>query len=143
MCQREKIAIIGAGKFQNPLILRAKELGYETHVFAWRCGDIGEKTADYFYPISIVEKEKILGIFRVIEPVAVVSIASDLAVQTVNYLARQLGLNCNCKESDIITTNKYYMRRALKERGIETPNFIRVGEEYEICEVEKCGCRLL
>ena len=55
-----KIVIIGANDFQNPLILKAKELGYETHVFAWKDGSIGEKTADYFYPISIVEKDKIL-----------------------------------------------------------------------------------
>ena len=40
---KEKIAIIGASEFQNPLILRAKEKGYETHVFAWEAGDIGEK----------------------------------------------------------------------------------------------------
>ena len=49
----DKIVIIGANSFQNPLILKAKEMGYETHVFAWQSGDIGEKTADYFYPISI------------------------------------------------------------------------------------------
>ena len=56
----EKVVIIGANSFQNPLILKAKQMGYETHVFAWKSGDIGEKTADYFYPISITEKEKIL-----------------------------------------------------------------------------------
>ena len=53
----DKIVIIGANSFQNPLILKAKEMGYETHVFAWKSGDIGEKTADYFYPISITEKD--------------------------------------------------------------------------------------
>ena len=53
---KENLVIIGANDFQNQLILRAKELGYTTHVFAWQCGDIGERTADFFYPISIVEK---------------------------------------------------------------------------------------
>ena len=51
---KKKVVIIGANDFQNPLILKAKELGYETHVFAWKDGSIGEKTADFFYPISIV-----------------------------------------------------------------------------------------
>ena len=32
----KKIAIIGANDFQNQLILKAKSLGYETHVFAWK-----------------------------------------------------------------------------------------------------------
>lgn len=29
-------------------------------MFAWAAGDVGEKSADYFYPISIVEKDEIL-----------------------------------------------------------------------------------
>lgn len=54
MENKKKIVIIGANSFQNPLILKAKALGYETHVFAWQDGSIGERTADHFYPISIV-----------------------------------------------------------------------------------------
>ena len=53
----KKIAIIGASYLQEPLISKAKEMGIETHVFAWQVGDVGEKISDYFYPISIVEKE--------------------------------------------------------------------------------------
>ena len=56
----KKIVIIGANDFQNQLILKAKEMGFETHVFAWQDGSIGEKTADYFYPISLVETDAIL-----------------------------------------------------------------------------------
>ena len=57
---KQKIAIIGTNEQQNPLILRAKEMGFETHVFAWQTGgEIGEKTADFFYPISITEKDEI------------------------------------------------------------------------------------
>ena len=91
----KKIVIIGANSFQNPLILKAKEMGYETHVFAWKDGSIGERTADYFYPISIVEKEAILEECRRIQPDAVATIASDLANITVQYLAEQLGLPHN------------------------------------------------
>ena len=57
---RNKLAIIGASEIQNPLILKAREMGIETHVFAWEAGDVGETTADYFYPISIIEKDEIL-----------------------------------------------------------------------------------
>ena len=31
----KKIVIIGANDFQKPLIQKAGEMGYETHVFAW------------------------------------------------------------------------------------------------------------
>ena len=39
---------------------KANQMGLETHVFAWAAGDVGEKSADYFYPISIIEKDEIL-----------------------------------------------------------------------------------
>ena len=129
----KKIVIIGANSFQNPLILKAKEMGYETHVFAWQDGSIGERTADYFYPISIIEKEEILEKCKEIEPEAVVTIASDLANITVQYLAEKLGMPCNSAESIYISTNKYAMREALKKYGIPTPGFVKVvdGDDYE------------
>ncbi len=128
----KKILIIGAGEFQNPLILKAKEMGYETHVFAWESGDIGEKTADYFYPISIVEKEKILEEGKRIQPDAVVSIGSDLATITVNYVARGLGLIANPQKNDYCSTNKYLMRKAMKEAGVATPKFICVDDTDDL-----------
>ncbi len=124
----KKIAIIGANSFQNRLILKAKEMGYETHVFAWECGDIGEKTADFFYPISIVEKEQILEKCREIMPDGVASIASDLAVITVNYVAEKLGLTCNNYNDSIICTNKYEMRKAFCDGGVPVPKFLKVSE---------------
>ncbi|MGN0291449.1 MAG: acetyl-CoA carboxylase biotin carboxylase subunit family protein [Lachnospiraceae bacterium] len=122
----EKVVIIGANSFQNPLILKAKEMGYETHVFAWASGDIGEKTADVFYPISITEKEQILEICRKIKPAAVVSIGSDLAMLAVNYVAEKLGLPCNDEICVRNTTNKAAMRQCFLEHGIPVPKFAKV-----------------
>ena len=91
----DKLVIIGAGEFQLPLIKKAKEMGYETHVFAWAEGAVGKDFADYFYPISITEKEIILEQCKQINPQGIVSIGSDLAVLTVNYVARSLHLPTN------------------------------------------------
>ena len=125
----KKIVIIGANDFQNQLILKAKEMGHETHVFAWKEGAVGEKTADYFYPISITEKEEILNKCRNINPDGIVSIASDLAVDTVTYVASNLGLVCNSVDSVLCCTNKYEMRRKLKNSGIPTPGFMVVNSK--------------
>lgn len=122
----KKIVIIGANMFQNKLIVHAKQLGFETHVFAWECGDPGEKSADFFYPISIKEKELILEQCKKINPVAICSIGSDLAVLTVNYIARKLGLNGNSELCDHLATNKFEMREAFKCFGIYTPKHIKV-----------------
>ena len=51
-----KLGIIGASYLQVPLIEKAKEMGLETHAFAWAAGDPGETLADHFYPISIDRK---------------------------------------------------------------------------------------
>lgn len=128
----KKIVIIGANSFQNPLILKAKEMGYETHVFAWKDGSVGERTADYFYPISIVEKEEILEYCKKIQPDAVVTIASDLANITVQYVAERLGLPCNTAESIRISTNKYAMREAFSQNGIPVPKYACVTTESDI-----------
>lgn len=130
--KKPAIAVIGANEFQNRLILKAKELGYETHAFAWRENAEGEKTADRFYAISIDEKEKILEACRRIRPAAVLSIASDLAVPTVAYVARHLGLISNSEASALVSTNKYEMRLRFQRSGIATPRFIGVSS-YEEC----------
>lgn len=132
----KKIVIIGANDFQNPLILKAKEMGFETHVFAWKDGSIGERTADYFYPISIVEKEKILEKCKEIKPEAVVTIASDLAGITVNYLAQNLGLPCNSQRNILISTNKFEMRKALSEAGVATPEFHMVDTQTDLDNIK-------
>ena len=133
----KKVVIIGANEFQNPLILKAKEMGYETHVFAWKDGAVGEKTADYFYPISIVEKEEILEKCKEIKPNAVASIGSDLAGITVNYLARNLGLPCNSERNIRISTNKYEMRKAFMEAGVPTPEFHIIDSGTDLEQIKK------
>lgn len=133
----KKIVIIGANDFQNPLILKAKEMGFETHVFAWQDGSIGERTADFFYPISIVEKEQILEECRKIKPDAVVTIASDLAGITVNYLARNLGLPANSERNILISTNKFEMRKAFAKAGVLTPEFYVVDEQTDLKKIKE------
>lgn len=128
----KKIAIIGANDFQNQLILKAKELGYETHVFAWEDGAVGKETADFFYPISIVEKDAILEKCREIKPDGVCSIASDLASITVNYVSENLGLSCNPMNIVEQCTNKYAMRGALMRGGVKVPKFAKVSPEDEV-----------
>ena len=102
----DKVAIIGASYLQLPLIAKAKEMGYETHVFAWEANDVGEKEADFFHPISIVEKEKILEVCKEIGISGICSIASDLAVLTVNYVANHMGLPGNSLESSYLSSGQ-------------------------------------
>lgn len=140
---KQKVIIIGANDFQNPLILKAKEHGYETHVFAWKNNEIGEKTADYFYDISINEKEQILEKCKEIKPCAVCSIASDLAVTTVNYVAHNLGLVSNNPKYSKICTNKYKMRQALEKGNINVPKYLKTGKNLQLSKIAEFNYPLI
>lgn len=123
-----KLAVIGANDFQNQLILKAKKRGIETHVFAWEDGAVGKKNADFFYPISITEKDEILKKCQEIGINGICSIASDLASITVNYVAEKIGLPGNGIESSLIATNKYLMRKAFETNGDPSPKNYRSDE---------------
>lgn len=131
-----KLAIIGASYLQEPLIQKAIDMGIETHVFAWQCGDVGEELADYFYPISIVEKDRILDKCREIAIDGICTIASDLAVITVNYVANAMGLIANSMECTEVSTNKNLMRKCFEKNGDPSPRSIMVENADEITEMQ-------
>lgn len=123
---RQNLAIIGASYLQLPLIEKAKEMGYTTHVFAWAADDVGETAADFFYPISIVETDAIAEKCREIGVCGICSIASDLAAITVNTVANALGLPGNSPEATRKSTNKYAMRKAFAQAGDASPKSILI-----------------
>lgn len=131
----KKLAIIGASYLQKPLIEKAKGMGIETHVFAWAANDVGEAIADFFYPISIVEKDAILEKCREIGIDGICSIASDLATITVNYVASEMGLTGNSMESTKMSTNKHSMRLCFEKNRDASPRSLLVQSvddlEYE------------
>ena len=129
----QKLAIIGASILQRPLVEKAKNMKIETHVFAWTEGCAIIDIADYFYPISVTNKEEILKYCRDIGIDGVVSIASDISMPTVNFVAHGLKLVGNSIETSEVTTNKYLMRQLLIKAGIPCPKF----KEYSIPNFDK------
>lgn len=133
---KKNLAIIGTSYLQLPLIEKAKEMGYTTHVFAWKANDVGEVAADYFYPISIVEKEQIAEKCKEIGICGVCSIASDLAAITVNFVADKLGLPGNSMDCTAKSTNKHLMRRCFEENGDPCPRSILVDGDIDLTTLD-------
>lgn len=131
----KKLAIIGASYLQLPLVMKAKELGLRTFCFAWEDGAICKDYVDIFYPISILEKDEILEVCRSLRIDGIVTIASDTAVTTVNYVAENLNLISNPYEFSDITTNKYLMRESFKINNIPSPQFLRYTEGESIIDI--------
>ena len=119
----KKLAIIGASYLQQPLVEKAREMGLYTICFAWEDGAVCKELCDKFYPISIVDKDAILEVCREEGIDAVTTIASDVAVLTVNYVAEQMGLIGNPDKYSQTATNKYLMRQCFMENGVPSPKF--------------------
>lgn len=134
--ENKNIAIIGASYLQLPLIQKAKEMGYITHVFAWKANDVGEKEADYFYPISIVEKEEILKVCIEKKVCGICSIASDLANITVNYVAEKMNLKGNGINATTKSTNKHIMRETFEKNGNPSPKSILVDDNTDLTKLD-------
>jgi biotin carboxylase len=131
-----KLAIIGASYLQLPVYLKAHELGFETIGFAWLKDAVAKDYCYKFYPISILEKELILEVCQREKINGILSIASDSAVPTVNYVASKLGLTGNSNDSGLYSTNKYFMRERIKAAGLNCPRFILI-ERYSDIEAKK------
>ena len=131
----KKLAIIGASYLQVPLIEKAKSMNIETHVFAWEVGDVGEKIADFFYPISIIDKDIILEKCREICVDGICTIASDLAVITVNYVADRLGLIGNSLDATRYSTNKNSMRKQFELNGDPSPKSLLVYSPNDLKDI--------
>ena len=123
MSFKKKLAIIGASYLQQPLVEKAREMGLETICFAWEDGAVCKDICDKFYPISIVDKEAILKVCQDERIDAVTTIASDVAVLTVNYVAEQMGLVGNPDKYSQIATNKYLMRQCFMDNNVPSPKF--------------------
>ena len=129
-----KLAIIGASYLQLPIVKKAKEMGIETHCFAWEEGAVCKDVADYFYPIDVKDKEQILEVCQHLGINGITTIAADLPVSTINYVASKMGLIANPVEYSETTTNKYKMRRCFLENSVPSPKFSLVREDgyYDI-----------
>lgn len=128
-----KLAILGASYLQLPLVFKAKQMGIETHCFAWDnelaiCKDV----ADYFYDISVLEKEKILDECIKIGINGITTIATDICIPTISFVAESMGLVCNSYKSSIYSTNKALMRSKFAEYDVPSPKYIKYSQNSSL-----------
>lgn len=111
----KKIAILGASEPHLPLFLKAKELGLITYCFAWDKGAYCKEYADYFFDISIIEKEKIAAICESEGIDGIISNALEPAVLTMAFVSQKLHFNGISYATALRARNKFLMRQRIKE----------------------------
>ena len=120
-----KILILGAGTWQTPYIIKAKELGLQTYVTDWSNDPEGKQYAHSFAQIDLKDKEQTLAYARKNDIEAVFT-AADIGVPTAAYVAEELSLPYHSQSLAKEATNKYFMRKKAKDIGLSVPRFVLV-----------------
>lgn len=133
---KEKIAVIGANEPLIPFYRQAKNLGYQIIGIAIEEGAVCKKYCDRFYPVSFVDKDKVLEICRKEIIDGILSFSLESALPTVVYVAQSMGLFSNSLESIKLTQSKYTQRQALENAGIPVPQYFLVENEDDLKKVQ-------
>ena len=130
---KKKLAIICASQWQIPMVTKAKDMGIETHCFAWdkEHYSVCKSFADYYHPISILDKERILEVCKEINIDGITTISDPYAPPTVAFVAENMGLIGNKYDDIMITRNKYKARQSLLKNGVNSPRFV-VAQEGQV-----------
>lgn len=127
-----KLAILGASYLQLPLVQKAKKDNIEVHCFAWDDGKaICKYEANFFYDISVLEKELILEKCKEIGIDGILTIATDICIPVIAYIAKELNLIGNSNETALLTTNKGLMRACFEEHNIPSPKYHIIKTEND------------
>ena len=130
----KKIMVIAGGDWQIELIKKAKKMGCEV-----LCSNLYEDSpafpyADICKVANVLDKEKNLEFAKEYKPDAVLSDQSDIAIPTVAYINKALGLRGISTELADIFTDKSLMRQWCKIHNIDIPDFRKCKT---IAEVEQ------
>ncbi len=115
------IIIIGAGVFQLPAIIKAKSLGYFVVALDGKEDAEGFSFADQSFVADIKDANACLAIIKDMNPVAIVSMATEIAVVTVAKLCEHFGLPGLSVEAALNSTNKQRMRKCFEQKSLPSP----------------------
>ena len=129
----KKLAIIGAGHLARTYAERCRELGIESHCFAWADGALARDAVDVFHDVSVTEVDQIAGICRDLGVDGVVA-TTELTVYPAAYVADRLGTPGIAPEVAAVITDKFRNREASGcVEGLRHPLYALFDEEDPAC----------
>lgn len=140
----KKLMILGASRRQLPFINIAKARGYYTIVVGPEGDYPGFKVADKAYFFDTRDKEHILEAARAEKIDAITTDQTNVSVPTVAYVAKHMNLRGIDEDLALQFTDKYEMRKKVRELGIAQPDFRKaVTLEEALAAGEELGYPLV
>lgn len=146
--EMKRIMILGASILQLPAIEKARDMGL-TVIAA----DMNPNAVGFSVPgvikevISTIDTPAILEAAKKHRINGIMTLASDMPMQTVAVVSRELGLVGISEATALKATNKAFMRDALKENGVPVPLYFRVRGKAEFSaaveKVRKAGYKCI
>ncbi|WP_231932414.1 MULTISPECIES: ATP-grasp domain-containing protein [Butyricimonas] len=134
----KKIMILGGSLLQLPAIKQAKKMGLEVIVVDMNPEAIGFKEDGVIgLLISTIDTSKVIEAAREYCIDGVMTLASDMPMQTVAAVCEDLNLPGITPQTALNATNKAEMRMCLKKCGVPIPEFYIVREWNEFYDASK------
>lgn len=128
----KKIMILGASILQMPAIDKAKELGLQVVVVDMNPDAVGFNVEGIEKEIiSTIDTEKIIKAAKKHKIDAIMTLASDMPMQSIAKVAKVMGLVGITEQTALNATNKAVMRRCLKENNVPIPEYYKVTTRKE------------
>jgi biotin carboxylase len=128
------LMVIGAGKHQLPVIIRAKDMGLKVLATDLNPNSPGFEYADFYKVVDVKDMETNLTVAKEFGIDGVISIVSELGVRTTAYVAERLGLPGLRYEAAMAATDKAIMRQKFLEASLPSPNFFKICSKEEAAE---------
>lgn len=114
----KKIMILGAGTYQVPLIRTAKRMELYTIVISIPGNYPGFALADKIYFVDTRDCEAVLKVAREEQIDAICTSGTDVAVATIGYVCREMGLTGIPYDAALTVTDKALMKEAFLKGGV-------------------------
>lgn len=135
----KKLLFLGGGRSNIGAIQTAKSMGIDCYV-AGISGDYPcNKFADKLIDVNILDKYATYNSVKELGIDGVLICCSDKALETCGYLCDKLNLPGISEASAILSSNKYEMKKAFIDNGVNTAKFIKVSNS---CDLKKASEQL-
>jgi len=131
----KKLMVLGAGFPQAQLINAAKEMGYHTVVCSIPGDYPGFDCADEVAHADISDPEAVLNAAREHQVNGIATCCLDTGVRALGYACERLGFPGLSEEAAIRSADKWQMKNAFMDAGVNTAKCYKVTDRASLEEV--------